>query len=145
MSYYISAENWRGLGRVVDRVLDEYTTSSKGLWLFRVLMFNYMFIIIGPDQFTSYALEIAPSVQELQTQSSIQGIFVHRLIFQFGLLDITRLSKNRNIVMQLQILWPYSLKKWHPLHGGLLRFATPSNFLATVSSKLGWLIVCRNF
>ena len=38
-------------------------------------------IIIGSHQFTSYALEIAPSVQELQTQSSIQGISVHRLIF----------------------------------------------------------------
>jgi len=62
VSYCISAEDWRGLGRVVDRVLDEYTTS-------------------GSHQFTSYALEIAPSVQELQTQSSIQGIFVHRLIF----------------------------------------------------------------
>ena len=49
--------------------------------MFRVLLFNYIFIIIGPHQFTSYALEIAPSVQELQTQSSIQGIFVHRLIF----------------------------------------------------------------
>lgn len=42
---------------------------------------SIMFIIIGSHQFTSYALEIAPSVQELQTQSSIQGIFVHRLIF----------------------------------------------------------------
>lgn len=30
MSYCISAEDWRGLGRVVDRVLDEYTTSGKG-------------------------------------------------------------------------------------------------------------------
>ena len=40
-----------------------------------------MMFIIGSHQFTSYALEIAPSVQELQAQSSIQGIFVHRLIF----------------------------------------------------------------
>ena len=40
-----------------------------------------MFIIIGSHQFATYALEIAPSVQELQTQSSIQGIFFHRLIF----------------------------------------------------------------
>ena len=42
---------------------------------------SIMVIIIGSHQFTSYALEIAPSVQELQTQSSVQGIFVHRLIF----------------------------------------------------------------
>jgi len=62
VSYCISAEDWRGLGRVVDRVLDEYTSS-------------------GSHQFTSYALEMAPSVQELQTQSSIKGILVHRLIF----------------------------------------------------------------
>jgi nuclear pore complex protein Nup85 len=38
-------------------------------------------VIIGSHQFSNYALEIAPSVQELQTQSSVQGIFVHRLIF----------------------------------------------------------------
>ena len=42
---------------------------------------SIMFIIIGSHQFANYALEIAPSVQELQTQSSIQGISVHRLIF----------------------------------------------------------------
>ena len=46
-----------------------------------VFFCSSMFIIIGSHQFTSYALEIAPSVQELQTQSSIQGISVHRLIF----------------------------------------------------------------
>ena len=40
-----------------------------------------MSVIIGSHQFTGYALEIAPSVQELQTKSSIQGIFIHRLIF----------------------------------------------------------------
>lgn len=43
MSYCISAEDWRGLGRVVDRVLDEYTTSGKGSELFFVLLFNYVY------------------------------------------------------------------------------------------------------
>ncbi|KAF8159828.1 Nup85 nucleoporin-domain-containing protein [Crassisporium funariophilum] len=62
VSYCISAEDWRGMGRVVDRVLDEYTTS-------------------GPHKFSEYALAIAPSVQDLQTQSTVQGVFVHRLIF----------------------------------------------------------------
>lgn len=28
VSYCISAEDWRGLGRIVDRVLDEYITSG---------------------------------------------------------------------------------------------------------------------
>lgn len=28
VSYCISAEDWRGLGRVVDRVLEEYITSG---------------------------------------------------------------------------------------------------------------------
>ncbi|KAF9054665.1 Nup85 nucleoporin-domain-containing protein [Panaeolus papilionaceus] len=62
VSYCISAEDWRGLGRVVDRVLEEYITS-------------------GSQKFTQYALAIAPSVQEIRAQSNIQGIFVHRLVF----------------------------------------------------------------
>lgn len=36
---------------------------------------------LGPRKFTQYALAIAPSVQELRSQSAIQGVFVHRLIF----------------------------------------------------------------
>jgi nuclear pore complex protein Nup85 len=28
ISYCISAEDWRGLGRIVDRVLDEYITNG---------------------------------------------------------------------------------------------------------------------
>lgn len=31
VSYCISAEDWRGLGRVVDRVLDEYVTDGKAV------------------------------------------------------------------------------------------------------------------
>jgi len=65
---------------VVDRVLEEYTTSGKRSGC-SVPFCSTTFIILGSHQFTNYALEIAPSVQELQTQSSIQGIFVHRLIF----------------------------------------------------------------
>ncbi|KJA25724.1 hypothetical protein HYPSUDRAFT_134002 [Hypholoma sublateritium FD-334 SS-4] len=62
VSYCISAEDWLGLGRIVDRVLEEYITD-------------------GPQGFTQYALAIAPSVQELRAQSLIQGVFMHRLIF----------------------------------------------------------------
>ncbi|KIM44830.1 hypothetical protein M413DRAFT_442797 [Hebeloma cylindrosporum] len=62
VSYCTSAEDWRGLARIVDRVLEEY-------------------IATGPRKFTEYALAIAPSVKELRSQSTIQGVFVHRLIF----------------------------------------------------------------
>ncbi|KAJ7442242.1 Nup85 nucleoporin-domain-containing protein [Mycena latifolia] len=63
VSYCSSAEDWQGLGRVVDRVLDEY-------------------IISGPTSFAQYASDIAPSLQNLSVQNpSSQGVFVHRLMF----------------------------------------------------------------
>ncbi|KAF8872834.1 nucleoporin Nup85-like protein [Gymnopilus junonius] len=62
VSYCTSAEDWRGLARIVDRVLDEYISE-------------------GPQKFCQYALAIAPSVQELRTRSTVPGVFVHRLIF----------------------------------------------------------------
>ncbi|KAF9526094.1 Nup85 nucleoporin-domain-containing protein [Crepidotus variabilis] len=62
ISYCLSAEDWRGVGRIVDSVLDEYITG-------------------GRQKFTQYALAIAPSVQELRTQVGIHGVFVHRLVF----------------------------------------------------------------
>ncbi|KAJ7668334.1 Nup85 nucleoporin-domain-containing protein [Mycena rosella] len=63
VSYCSSAEDWQGLGRVVDQVLDEY-------------------IISGPTSFAHYASDIAPSLQNLSAQHpSSQGVFVHRLMF----------------------------------------------------------------
>jgi nuclear pore complex protein Nup85 len=62
LSYTSSAEDWPGLGRVVDRVLEEYITA-------------------GPEQFTRYVAGIAPSLQALRMQSGAQGIFIHRLMF----------------------------------------------------------------
>ncbi|KAJ7091342.1 Nup85 nucleoporin-domain-containing protein [Mycena belliarum] len=63
VSYCSSAEDWQGLGRVVDRVLDEY-------------------IISGPTSFAQYASDIAPSLQNLGVQHpSSQGVFIHRLMF----------------------------------------------------------------
>ncbi|KAJ6607496.1 Nup85 nucleoporin-domain-containing protein [Mycena sp. CBHHK59/15] len=63
VSYCSSAEDWPGLGRVVDRVLDEYVVS-------------------GPISFARYASDIAPSLQNLSAQhTSPQGVFVHRLMF----------------------------------------------------------------
>ena len=40
-----------------------------------------LILSLGPRKFTEYALAIAPSVKELRSQSTIQGVFVHRLIF----------------------------------------------------------------
>lgn len=62
VSYCTSAEDWPGLGRVVDRVLDEY-------------------IISGPATFSQHASAIAPSIQVLRDQPKSQGIFLHRLMF----------------------------------------------------------------
>ncbi|RDB15810.1 Nuclear pore complex protein Nup85 [Hypsizygus marmoreus] len=62
VAYCISAEDWPGLGRVVDSVLDEYTSS-------------------GPTAFSQSASTIAPSVQELRNRPLYQGIFAHRLMF----------------------------------------------------------------
>ncbi|KAG6827154.1 hypothetical protein H0H92_013005 [Tricholoma furcatifolium] len=60
--YSISAEDWPGLGRVVERLLDEY-------------------IFSGPSSFANYASAIAPSVQELRNRHVHEGIFAHRLLF----------------------------------------------------------------
>ncbi|KAG6873516.1 hypothetical protein C0995_014784 [Termitomyces sp. Mi166 len=60
--YSISAEDWLGLGRIVERVLEEY-------------------ILNGPSTFVKYASAIAPSVQELRNRPTNQGIFTHRLLF----------------------------------------------------------------
>ncbi|KAG6898316.1 hypothetical protein C0992_011907 [Termitomyces sp. T32_za158] len=61
-AYSISAEDWPGLGRVVERVLEEYVSN-------------------GPSIFASYASAIAPSVPELRNRATNQSIFTHRLLF----------------------------------------------------------------
>ncbi|EGN95218.1 hypothetical protein SERLA73DRAFT_187558 [Serpula lacrymans var. lacrymans S7.3] len=62
LSYCSSAEDWAGLGRVVDRVLEEYIAN-------------------GPEQFTRYVADIAPSLQSYRTQPGAHGIFIYRLMF----------------------------------------------------------------
>nr|GAT45669.1 predicted protein [Mycena chlorophos] len=63
VTYCCSAEDWQGLGRVVDCLLDEYVAS-------------------GPSTFAQYASDIAPSLQNLDPQhASSQGVFIHRLMF----------------------------------------------------------------
>ncbi|KAF9461545.1 nucleoporin Nup85-like protein [Collybia nuda] len=78
VSYCTSAEDWPGLGRVVDRVLDEY-------------------IVSGPENFSQYALAIAPSVQELYDQPSSHGIFVHRLMFAVRYAHFHRLLEQQEL------------------------------------------------
>jgi len=62
VSYCASAEDWPGLGRVVDRVLEEFITN-------------------GPEHFARYVADIAPSLQTLRTQPGFPGVFIHRLMF----------------------------------------------------------------
>lgn len=62
VSYSISAEDWFGLGRIVDRVLEEYLLS-------------------GPQIFARFTSEIAPSLHEIGTCTGLQGVFLHRLMF----------------------------------------------------------------
>ncbi|KAH8832803.1 Nup85 nucleoporin-domain-containing protein [Flagelloscypha sp. PMI_526] len=59
ISYYLSAEDWPGLGYAVDRILDVYVES-------------------GAREFTTTAFQITPSLPAL-TQNS--GVFSHRLLF----------------------------------------------------------------
>ncbi|TFK17557.1 hypothetical protein FA15DRAFT_675993 [Coprinopsis marcescibilis] len=61
-SYSTSAENWTGLGRIVDYVLEEY-------------------IQRGPQPFIEYASAIAPIIPTLTNQPKINGVFYHRMIF----------------------------------------------------------------
>lgn len=79
VSYCTSAEDWRGLGLVVDHVLDEYVTSGSSvptcLTTLRLTLFP------GCEKFARYAADIAPSLQELQAQPASRGIFIHRLMF----------------------------------------------------------------
>ncbi|KAH9829993.1 Nup85 nucleoporin-domain-containing protein [Rhodofomes roseus] len=62
VSYCVSAEDWTGLGHVVDRMLDVYITH-------------------GPQQYARSVAKIAPSLQTLRAESKANGIFVYRLMF----------------------------------------------------------------
>ncbi|KAK0189185.1 Nup85 nucleoporin-domain-containing protein [Armillaria mellea] len=62
ISYSISAEDWFGLGRIIDRLLEEC-------------------IINGPQIFARFASEIAPSLHEIGAHTGLQGVFIHKLMF----------------------------------------------------------------
>ncbi|KAH6910043.1 Nup85 nucleoporin-domain-containing protein [Coprinopsis sp. MPI-PUGE-AT-0042] len=61
-SYCISAEDWFGLGHIVDHVLEEYVAH-------------------GSRPFMEYASAIAPILQTLGRQAGVSGVFFHRMIF----------------------------------------------------------------
>jgi nuclear pore complex protein Nup85 len=78
VSYCASAEDWRGIGHIVDRVLDVYITSGL---LILILWNAFAYPCTGPVIFARCAADIASSLQELQAQPGPRGVFVHRLTF----------------------------------------------------------------
>ncbi|KAJ7583127.1 Nup85 nucleoporin-domain-containing protein [Mycena floridula] len=63
VTYYTSAEDWPGLGRVADHILDEY-------------------IAHGPSSFAKYASDVSPALQDLLNHKpDLHSVFVHRLMF----------------------------------------------------------------
>ena len=84
ISYYASAEDWPGLGRVVDKVLEEYTAQ-------------------GPGRFSRLVAEIAPSLQTLRASAkssnySLNGIFLHRLVFIVRYAEFHQRKTNNDLV-----------------------------------------------
>ncbi|CAK5267637.1 unnamed protein product, partial [Mycena citricolor] len=79
VSYSSSAEDWQGLGRIVDRVLDEY-------------------IISGPASFAGFASDIAPSLQSLSVKDgSTHGVFLHRLVFAVRYANFLQLCNRQEL------------------------------------------------
>ncbi|OCH91378.1 hypothetical protein OBBRIDRAFT_753240 [Obba rivulosa] len=62
VSYCASAEDWPGLGRVVDRVLEDYITE-------------------GPETFARLVANMSPVLHSLRAAPGAHGVFLHRLMF----------------------------------------------------------------
>ncbi|KAJ3718910.1 Nup85 nucleoporin-domain-containing protein [Lentinula raphanica] len=62
ISYSLSAEDWTGLGRTIDTVLNEYIQNGSAV-------------------FVSHASKIAPAMDQIQSTSRAEEIFVQRLTF----------------------------------------------------------------
>jgi nuclear pore complex protein Nup85 len=95
LSYSSSAEDWPGLGRVVDRVLQEYI--SAGMKSYESAHLELIEVPPGPEQFTRYVAGIAPSLQALRMQSGAQGIFIHRLMFAVRYAEFHQRLANRDL------------------------------------------------
>ena len=90
MAYYISAEDWPGLGRVIDRVLEEYIQNGISFPLNHAVETGLIHSL-GPVAFASYAAKFIHSLQELPSRTNTEGIFAHRLTFAVRYAQIHRL------------------------------------------------------
>jgi nuclear pore complex protein Nup85 len=94
LSYCSSAEDWAGLGRVVDRILQEYI--HAGLTLECYSLASLGSITAGPEQYARYVLDIAPSLQALRANSA-RGVFIHRLMFAVRYAEFHQRLLNRDL------------------------------------------------
>jgi nuclear pore complex protein Nup85 len=78
VAWYGSAEDWPGLGRTVERILDEYITKGASVWNCQSTLPN---LLPGPAKFSRLVEDVASSLAELQNRSGASAIFVHRLRF----------------------------------------------------------------
>jgi nuclear pore complex protein Nup85 len=102
VSYCTSAEDWSGVGRIVDQVLKEYVTGGE---LPRYGDGYHGFIVaLGSERFAKYASTIAPTAQQLRTQNVQQGIFAHRLLFTVRYAQYHELRSQGNLADAAQEL-----------------------------------------
>ncbi|KAF7770639.1 hypothetical protein Agabi119p4_6613 [Agaricus bisporus var. burnettii] len=77
VAYCASAEDWAGLGRVVDYVLEEY-------------------IISGPQSFVNQATAISSTIQELYNRGPSHWVFYHRFMFVTSYAKFQEAIVNKN-------------------------------------------------
>ena len=78
VSYYMSAQDWPGLGRVIEHVLNEYINNGKSLRCGSTTIARFP---PGSEAYVRYVADIAPSLPDLRTSSGPPGIFIHLLDF----------------------------------------------------------------
>ncbi|KAG2011366.1 hypothetical protein CC2G_011493 [Coprinopsis cinerea AmutBmut pab1-1] len=78
-SYCTSAENWTGLGRIVDHVLEEYVKHGTG-------------------PFLEHASAIAPIIQALGNRPEVNGVFYHRMVFAVRYAQLHELLTRQDFV-----------------------------------------------
>lgn len=84
VSYCRSAEDWLGLGHIVNSLMDEYIVHGESLnhALYKMITYNKFGLIhLGSTRFVPYAAEIAPALQELRLEPGASGVFIQRLMF----------------------------------------------------------------
>lgn len=62
---------------MVDRILQEYIYTGSAL----VLSTTSFLKNLGPEQYTRYVLDIAPSLQAFRANTGAHDVFIHRLMF----------------------------------------------------------------